>query len=86
MVVTLAGVCEWSASALGLLGAFLLATNSHVSRYGWPAFLVANVAMMIFALQVGAYGLLLQQLGLMGTNFFGLYRCGLWPAKGKKNE
>jgi len=52
MAVTLVGTCEWSASVLGLLGAFLLATNSRASRYGWPAFLVANVAMMIFAQQV----------------------------------
>lgn len=82
--MTLVSACEWSASTLGLLGAFLLATNSHASRYGWPAFLVANVAMMVFAFQVGAHGLLLQQLGLMGTNFFGLYRSGLWPRAGKE--
>ena len=34
---------EWTGAALGLLGAFLLATNSRFSRFGWVAFLVSNM-------------------------------------------
>ena len=37
---------EWGGALLGLLGAFLLATHSRVSRYGWLAFLAANMAMI----------------------------------------
>jgi hypothetical protein len=77
---------EWTASILGLLGAFLLATNSRISRYGWVVFLIANVAMIAFAIKVEAHGLLLQQLGLMGTNLLGLYRVGLWPEMRGKDE
>lgn len=29
---------EWAGAILGLLGAFLLATNTRFSRYGWVAF------------------------------------------------
>ena len=56
---------EWAGSLSGLLGAFLLATHTRVSRYGWLAFLAANVAMIGFALGIGRYGLLVQQIGFM---------------------
>lgn len=77
-------VFEWAGSLLGLLGAFLLATNSRVSRYGWLAFLAANVAMIGFAVGIHAHGLLLQQFGFLGTSCLGLYRAGLWPFFGVK--
>ena len=44
---------EWAGSLLGLLGAFLLATHTRVSRYGWLAFLAANLAMIGFAIGIG---------------------------------
>lgn len=65
---------EWSGSLLGLLGAFLLATHSSLSRYGWYAFLAANVAMICFALQIQAWGLLLQQVGFTATSLLGIHR------------
>ena len=68
---------EWTGALLGLLGAFLLATHSRVSRYGWLAYLGANVAMTAFAAAIGAYGLLIQQLGFTITTLLGLYRSGL---------
>ena len=71
--------CEWIGSVLGLLGAFLLATNSRVSRYGWLAFMGANVAMIAFAFGINALGLLVQQLGFLGTSCLGLYRAKMWP-------
>lgn len=74
---------EWSGSLLGLLGAFLLATNSRFSRYGWVAFLFANVAMFIFALMIGARGLSLQQVGFTLTSFVGLYRHGFFNRREK---
>ena len=69
-------VLEWTGSLSGLLGAFLLATQSRVSRYGWLAFLSANVAMIAFALGIGRYGLLVQQIGFMATSLLGIYRAG----------
>lgn len=67
-------ILEWSGCILGLLGAFLLATNTDVSRYGWIAFLAANLAMIGFAWGMRAHGLLLQQVGFMGSSCLGLYR------------
>jgi hypothetical protein len=71
-------VLEWTGCTLGLLGAFLLATNTSVSRYGWIAFLVANFAVIGFARGIRAHGLLVQQLGFMGTSILGLVRA-FWP-------
>lgn len=72
-------VFEWAGSILGLAGAFVLATNTRFSRYGWLAFLMANVAMIAFSLSISAFGLLVQQVGFMATSLLGLYRSGLWP-------
>ena len=69
---------EWTGAIFGLLGAFLLATNTRFSRYGWVAFLAANVAMIAFAFSINADGLLLQQEGFMITSLIGLYRAGFF--------
>lgn len=71
---------EWTGSLLGLAGAFLLASHTRVSRYGWFVFLLANIAMIGFALGIHRYGLLVQQLGFMITSLIGIYRAGfLFP-------
>ena len=69
---------EWAGSVMGLLGAFVLATNSRFSCYGWLAFLVANVCMLVFAVNIHAYGLLLQQIGFTATSLLGIYRTRLF--------
>ena len=38
---------EWIGSLSGLVGAFLLATHTRGSRYGWLAFLAANLALSL---------------------------------------
>lgn len=67
----------------GLLGAFLLATHTNLSRYGWLAFLVANLALIGFSIGIERYWLLAQQLGFMGTSLLGLARSGLMPLTNK---
>ena len=71
---------EWIGSLSGLAGAFVLATNTRFSRYGWLAFLAANVAMIGFAVGIGRYGLLAQQAGFMLTSLLGIYRAGFFRA------
>lgn len=67
---------EWAGAIAGLAGAFLLATHTRYSRYGWLAFLAANLALVGFALGIGRYGLLAQQVGFTVTTLLGLYRAG----------
>lgn len=76
----MATVLEWVGCLVGLLGAFLLATNTSFSRYGWIAFLIANLAMIGLAILIGRWGLLVQQLGFTATSLLGLYRTKLWPS------
>lgn len=81
-------ILEWAGSISGLLGAFLLATNTSVSRYGWFAFLVANFCMILFALGIDKYGLMVQQIGFTFTSLLGIYRSGItlptWSGFAKK--
>ena len=67
-------ILEWTGCGFGLLGAFLVATNTRVSGWGFAAFLVSNLAWIGFASANGLGGLLLQQAGFTLTSLLGLYR------------
>lgn len=70
---------EWGSCVMGLLGALVLATNTRISRWGWLAFLLANICSVGFAVGIERYGLLLQQLGFVATSLLGMSRTGLLP-------
>ncbi|WP_034303054.1 hypothetical protein [Herbaspirillum sp. RV1423] len=66
---------EWTGSILGLLGAFLLALNKPaLARFGWLGFLLANFAMILFAISIERNGLLIQQCGFLFTSLLGFWR------------
>ena len=67
-------VLDWCGSALGLLGAYTLASRLAISRYGWLAFFAANVIYIAMASRLGVPGLLAQQIGFLGSSAFGIYR------------
>lgn len=69
-------VLEWAGSVLALIGAFVLALNVPISRYGWVAFLLSNVVLIAFAYVIGRNGLLLMQCGFLVTSLVGLARSG----------
>ncbi|MFM2083186.1 MAG: hypothetical protein RLY95_4 [Pseudomonadota bacterium] len=71
--------CEWLGTGFGLFGALLLATNSRISQYGWLAYLLANIFMIVFAASIGAHGLLVQQCGFLITTVIGIFRCRPLP-------
>jgi hypothetical protein len=81
MSETIILAAEWGGAIMGLLGAFLLATHTRISRYGWIAFLAANVLMASFAIMIGKNGLLLQQIGFTFTSLFGMWRAGFFGRK-----
>lgn len=68
---------EWFGALAGLIGAFLLATNTKVSRWGWLCFLIANFAITGVAIANNLYGLMIQQIGFTATSLLGIYRSGL---------
>ena len=69
---------EWTGCVLELLGAALLAFNLRYSRYGWLAFLGANVAMISFTLLIDKHGLLVSQIGFACTSVLGMWRSGFF--------
>lgn len=75
--LSLSLVLEWSGAVFGLSGSYLLAFHNHFSRYGWVAFFFANLAMALFAFMENHNGLLIQQVGFIGSSLLGLKRAGL---------
>ena len=67
-------VLDWCGSALGLIGAYMLAFRFKGSRYGWFAFFAANGFYVVMASSVGLPGLLAQQLGYSVSSAIGIYR------------
>lgn len=65
---------EWAGSLTGLAGAAILASNTTISRYGWWLFLMANIWMILFAIQGHHMGLLIQQCGFTITSLLGIVR------------
>ncbi|MDM0029146.1 hypothetical protein [Variovorax saccharolyticus] len=77
MSLSLPLVLEWSGSLFSLAGAFVLATNTRHSRYGWIAFFLANFLMLGFAIEGSHWGLFTQQVGFTATSVLGMHRSGL---------
>lgn len=72
---------DWSGCVLGLVGAYTLAFRLPFSRYGWFAFLAANVAYIALARATGLNGFLIQQLGFTGSTTVAIYRYFIARAK-----
>lgn len=71
------GTLEWASAVAGLAGAYLLAANRRISRWGWVGLLLANLFAIGFALRASHCGLLVQQVGFIGSGVLGIWRSGL---------
>lgn len=71
-------------TCFGAAGAFLLASNTSWSRYGWIGFGISNFALMGFAYGIQAWGLLLLQVCFCATNALGMWRWLISPALAAK--
>ena len=67
-------IAEWAGCILGVLGSGLVATKSRVSAWGFVAFLLSNVAWIVFAIVEGKHGLLVQQVCFTATSLLGLWQ------------
>lgn len=68
---------EWGGSITGLVGSIMVASHTRVSKYGWMLFLVSSLSLSAFAVILGKYGLMVQQMGFAAINVFGLIRAWL---------
>jgi hypothetical protein len=71
------GALGWASAVAGLAGAYLLAANRRISRWGWVGLLLANLFAIGFALRASHCGLLVQQVGFIGSSVLGIWRSGL---------
>lgn len=60
------------ASTLGMVGAFLLATNSDFSKWGWVMFLLSNGLWIVSGLKVRNKSVIAQYLFFTGTALYGI--------------
>ncbi|WP_212745035.1 hypothetical protein [Hydrogenophaga sp. 2FB] len=71
---TFSDTLQWAGAVTGLAGAYLLALNASISKWGWFGFLGANLFIGSYAYVTGANGLLVQQIGFTGTSILGIWR------------
>lgn len=71
---------EYTGTFFSIMGSLLLATHTKASRFGWLAFLAANIILIALFLEKEMHGLVLQQLAFMGTSLLGICRAG-WFGK-----
>lgn len=74
---------QWAGCALGVLGSFLLATNSRFSGYGFLAFLGSNAMWISYGVMAGAPALIVMQVAFTLTSLLGVYRWLLPSAQRK---
>lgn len=66
-------VLEWSGTALGILGALLLALKQPaISPLGWWCFLASNLCWIGYSARQGIKGLKLQHLAFLATSVLGI--------------
>lgn len=71
--MTPAELIEMWATACGIAGAFLLAHKGPRAGWGFVAYLASNVGWILFALQHGHGGLLVQQLVFLAASLYGVW-------------
>jgi len=73
MTSSLTFALEWSGCAFSILGAYLVARNDGLSRYGFVSFLFANALWFAYAVMTQAHGLALQQIAFTATSVYGIW-------------
>ena len=64
---------EFCGSIPGIIGALLLASAWPIGRYGWLAFLLSNLAWIVFSVRNRYRLMLYQQLAFLFCSSLGIY-------------
>lgn len=72
---------QWLGCLTGLAGATLLALNLPLSRWGFVAYFISNLAWIAYGLLAAVPALVLMQLGFLLTTLMGFYRWFRRPAR-----
>lgn len=63
---------EWFASLTALLGAFMVASNSVLTPYGFFAYLASNAGWLVVGLVTRSRPMVLMQMGFIASTVFGV--------------
>lgn len=58
----------------GVIGAYLVASRSDLTPYGWWFFLVSSIALTAYTLHRREHRMAILQIVFVGSNLLGLYR------------
>lgn len=70
---------QWAGSVTALVGAGLLASRVRLSPWGFVLFLISNVFLLFYSVSIGAWGLLVMNIGFAVINLLGVKRWLLNP-------
>lgn len=72
LVGSILDALQWPGMALGLLGAWLVASGKRpVRRRGFAVWIASNVCWIIWSIATSAWGLLIMQACFTATSFLG---------------
>lgn len=64
----------------GVGGALMLAMKSRYAAFVWPIWILSNLAWIVWALEHGSFGTLIQQGVFLIINLIGVWRWNILPA------
>jgi hypothetical protein len=63
---------EYIASALAFFGAFLLAKNTEISKWGFVAYIISNMFFVAWSIMFEVWGILTMNIGFLIINVYGI--------------
>ena len=66
-------VHRWTGTLLAIVAALMVASNSEISKYGYPIFMVSSMFWSYVAIQLKDQALLLLQIVFICIDAFGIY-------------
>ncbi len=64
---------RWTGTLLAIVAALMVASNSDISKYGYPIFMVSSFFWSYVAIQLKDQALLLLQIVFICVDAFGIY-------------
>jgi hypothetical protein len=71
---TLIDAIEWGGCLTGILGAWMLASKTKYSGWGFVVYLLSNTLWMAFGLITGSPGMVVMQIAFTGASAIGIWR------------
>lgn len=71
---------DWIGLFCGVIGAYLVASNTPLSKFGWLFFLVSSLALTAYTLYRREFRMSVLQIVFVGSNVLGIYRYLISPS------